>query len=218
MVGDGKMKTGEMTIAAYLDALAAKESTPGGGGAAALTGSQAAALLSMVINFTLGNKKYIGVQEEMARRLTLSEQLRRDLLDLADRDEEAFNAVAACYGMPKATEDEKAARTAALQDALKGAAKVPFITAEKCLAVIKLAEPVGAAGNRNVVSDAATALFLAAAALHSAIINVNINLKFIKDEAFVEEWSSKRAGLLAQAESAHAAAKAVCEHALEMTL
>lgn len=212
------MQTGELTIRAFLDALAARESTPGGGGAAALTGAQAAALVSMVINFTIGNKKYAAVEDAMRSHLAESEALRKELLILADRDVEAFTAVSACYGMPRSTAEEKAARTAAMQKALKGAAEVPFTTAEQALAVIKLAEPVAKEGNTNVVSDAATALYLAHSALQSALINVNINLKFIKDEAYVATWSAKRDALLAETADAYAATKAACEATLEVTL
>ncbi len=216
-MGDNQ-STGDLTVSGFLEALAARTSTPGGGGAAALSGSMAAALVSMVINFTAGSKKYADVEQEMQRHLAVSERLRGELLALADRDVEAFNAVSACYGMPKATDEEKAARTAALQEALKGATRVPYQTAEKCLAVIELVEPVGAKGNANVVSDAATALYLATAALHSALVNVNINLKFIKDEAFVAEWSAKREDLLARLADVHVRAAAACEQTLGMAL
>lgn len=212
------LTTANSTVGAFLDALAAGESTPGGGGAAALSGSQAAALISMVINFTIGKKKYAAVEAEMQEHLARSEQLRRDLLELADKDVEAFTAVAACYSMPKETDEEKAARTAAMQAALKGAAKVPYSTAEKCLAVMELAVPVGEKGNSNVVSDAATALYLANAALHSAILNVNVNLKYIRDEDFVAEFSSKRNALLARTETVYAAAKAACEATIGVSL
>ncbi len=210
--------TGKMTVQEFLDALAAEQSTPGGGGAAALTGSQGAALVSMVIRFTLGRKKYADVQEEMAGYLEQSEALRRELLELVDRDAAAFDAVAACYSMPKETEEQKAARQAAMQQALKGAAEVPFITAQKCLEVIRLAEPVGAKGNANVVSDAAVAAHLAYAGLRSALINVHINLKFIKDQDFVAEWGEKAARLREDADAAYAQALAACQQTLGVTV
>lgn len=210
--------TADMAIGAFSDVLAAKQSTPGGGGAAAIAGSQAAALVSMVINFTLGNPKYAGVEAEMKEYLQQSEALRHTLLALADRDVEAFNAVSACYGMPRTTDAEKAARTAALQEALKGATQVPFQTAEKCLAVLRLVEPVGRKGNANVVSDAGAALYLAKAALHSALINVSINLKLIKDAQFVAEWSAKQANIVADAATAYAAGQSACETTLGVAL
>lgn len=211
-------QTMEMTIGEFADALAAQTSTPGGGGAAAVTGSMAASLVSMVIQFTLGKKKYAEVEAEFQSLLRESEALRGELLALADADVEAFTDVSATYSMPRDTDDEKAARTAALQDALKQAAKVPFITAEKCLEVIMLAEPVGARGNANVVSDAATAIYLGTAALKAAVANVNVNLKLIKDEEFVSEWSSRRDALLASSEKAIAAATDACQATLGIAL
>ncbi|HXF63667.1 MAG TPA: cyclodeaminase/cyclohydrolase family protein [Caldilineaceae bacterium] len=212
------MKIGEMTVAALLDALAAKQSTPGGGGAAAVTGSQAAALLSMVANFTLGNKKYAAVQEEMERHLAASEALRRELLALADADADAFARVAAGYAMPRETEEQKEARSAALQAALRDATQVPLATAQKALAVIRLVAPVAAAGNPNVVSDAATALYLAEAALHAALVNVNINLKFLKDETFVRTTAEQRDRLLAEAAEAGTAGRLACREGLGFEL
>ncbi len=212
------MKTGELTIADFLDVLAAKQSTPGGGGAAALTGSQAAALLSMVANFTVGAKKYADVQEEMKVYLAEAEALRLRLLALADEDVVAFQGVTACYAMPKESDAEKAARTEALQAALKEAARVPFNTADSAVAVMKLVKPVAEKGNSNVVSDAAVALYLADAALHAAIVNVNINLKFIKDKDYVESFSVARNSLLAAGAVALAEGKAACQQVLEIEL
>lgn len=212
------MKTGEMTIANFLDALAAKQPTPGGGGAAALTGSQAAALLCMVANFTLGAKKYADVHEEMRGYLAQAEALRLKLLALADEDVAAFNGVSACYAMPKESDSEKAARTEALQAALKEAARVPFVAAEAALEVMKLVSPVAAKGNPNVVSDAAVALYLAEAALRASIVNVNINLKFIKDEQFVKSYTTARNDLLGAAATASIRGKMACQQVLEIEL
>ena len=212
------MNAAHMTTTEFVDALAAGQPTPGGGGAAALTGSQAAALVSMVINFTVGKKKYAEVEVEMQGYLLRTETLRRELLAAVDADAAAFDAVTATYALPKETDAEKAARTAALQEALKHAAAVPFAVAEQCLEIMRLAAPVGAKGNSNVVSDAATALYLAFAALKSAIVNVNVNLKFIKDEAFVAAWTVKVNGFLAEADAVYAEAKAAIEGTLGVTL
>lgn len=206
--------TSEMRIGDFVDALAAGTSTPGGGGAAAVTASIGAALISMVINFTVGRKKYAAVEEEMQGYLAQLATLRAELLDLADADVSAFTAVAATYAMPKETDDEKSARSAAMQEGLKGATLVPYETAEKCLALLLIAAPVAEKGNVNVVSDAATAINLAQGALLSAIVNVDINLKSIKDESFVGEWGAKRDTLLAQADLALAVARRAANQTL----
>lgn len=207
-----------LPIETFLDALAAGESTPGGGAAAALTGGQAAALLSMVLNFTIGRKKYAPVEEEMRGLLGRTEALRGELLALADKDAEAFGAVAACYGMPRSTGEEKAARTAAMQKALKGATEVPFAIASLCAELLELARPIAEKGNPNVVSDAATAAHLAHAALHSGLVNVKINLAYIKDEAYVNEWQAKSDGLISAGEEAYSAARHACTETLGVAI
>ncbi len=209
---------GDSTLQEFLDALASGESTPGGGGAAAFVGSQAAALLSMVLNFTVGRKKYAHVEAEMQAILTRTEELRAELLQMVEQDAEAFGAVAACYTMPRTTDEEKAARSAAMQAGMKGAAKVPFRVAEKCLELMKLAEPVAVAGNANVVSDAATSIYLALAGLNSGLLNVEINLKYIKDSQFNQEWADKVADLRAAAADAYTTAAAACSATLEVTI
>jgi formiminotetrahydrofolate cyclodeaminase len=212
------MTTADMSIATFLAAVAARQTMPGGGAAAAVTGAQAAALVSMVINFTLGNAKYAAVEAEMQEYLAQSEVLREVILAQADRDIEAFNAVAAGYALPRRTDEEKAARSAAIQAALKGATEVPFVLAEQCVALLRLIEPVARQGNTNVVSDAATALHLAQGAFESALVNVNINLKALKDEEFVAQATARRDALQAEAAAAHAAAKAACIQSLGIPL
>ena len=208
------LDTAGTPIKTFLNDLAAGESTPGGGAAAALTGSQAAALLSMVLNFTVGRKKYAAVEEEVRGLLLRTEEMRAELLTLADKDAEAFGAVAACYSMPRSTEEEKAARTGAMQAALRGATEVPFSIAELCADVLKLTAPVAEKGNRNVVSDAATAAHLAHAGLYSALVNVDINLKFLKDDAFVTQKNAEVAALKSSAENDYLAARSACTDAL----
>lgn len=210
--------TSEMTTGEFISALAAQQPTPGGGGAAALTGSQAAALVTMVINFTTGKKKYAAVEEEMQQHRIQSNRLQEELLTLADKDVEAFDAVAATYGMPKESDAEKAARSTAMQLALKGAARVPMTVAEKCLEVMALSVPVGAKGNVNVVSDAASALYLAHAALLCAIANVNINLKSINDADFNGEFSGKVAALLEEAAKLYAEGRVAISEVLGVPL
>jgi formiminotetrahydrofolate cyclodeaminase len=210
--------TGELTLNDFLDALASNQPMPGGGAAAAICGAQAAALVSMVINFTLGNKKYAAVEAEMRDYLRRSEALRAEIAAVADRDIDAFNAVAACYRMPRTTDEEKAARSAALQIALKGATEVPFMLAGQCIDLLQLIEKVGAKGNANVVSDAATALHLARAAFASALVNIDINLKSLKDAEFVAESAARRARLVAQMSGAYELARSACEQTLEISL
>ncbi|MCY4079212.1 MAG: cyclodeaminase/cyclohydrolase family protein [Caldilineaceae bacterium] len=206
--------TAGTTIETFLNELASGESTPGGGAAAALTGSQAAALLSMVLNFSVGRKKYAAVEEELRGHLSRTEGMRAELLNLADKDAEAFGAVAACFAMPRTTEEERAARTKSMQAALRGAAEVPFEIATLCAHILEVTAPVAEKGNSNVVSDAATAAHLAQAALDSALVNVDINLKWLKDEEYVTRMQAEVAALRASAAKNYSAARAACTRTL----
>ena len=212
------LDTAGTPIETFLNDLAAGESTPGGGAASALTGGQAAALLSMVLNFTVGRKKYADVAEELSGLLLRTEKMRQELLTLADKDAEAFGAVAACYTMPRSTEAEKAARTTAMQAALRGAAEVPFSIAALCADLLELTAPIAEKGNPNVVSDAATAAHLAHAALHSALVNVNINLKWLKDDDFVTKTQAAVSALKASAEKNYIAARTACTKTLDVEI
>ena len=208
------LDTAGTTIETFLNELASGESTPGGGAAAALTGSQAAALLSMVLNFTVGRKRYAAVEEELRGHLMRTEEMRVELLAFADKDAEAFGAVAACFSMPRTTEEEKAARTEAMQVALRRAAEVPFAIAALCADLLELAAPIAEKGNPNVVSDAATAAHLAHAALYSALVNVDINLEWLKDDAFVTKTKAEVAVLRESAEKSYFAARTSCTETL----
>jgi formiminotetrahydrofolate cyclodeaminase len=190
-------------LGAFLDDLASERSTPGGGGAAAISGAMGAALVSMVCNLTIGKPKYVEVEAEMKEVLARSEQLRADLTKAIGDDVEAFDAVMAAYGSPKgATEDEKAARTARIQAALKEATDVPLECARLCSEVIKLADVAAQKGNLNVVSDAGVAVQCAYSGLTSAALNVRVNARSIKDRDFAEERLAELEGVLAEARAA----------------
>ena len=166
----------------FLEELASNSPTPGGGSVAALAGALGAALISMVGNLTIGKKKYEDVEEDIKRIISSSEKLRYELSQLIEEDVKVFNNFMATYKMPKGTEDEKKIRTEKIQASLIKAAKVPLRVAYKCLDVLNLSKEVAENGNINVISDAGVAVLMAEAALGSAILNVKINVRMIKDE------------------------------------
>lgn len=168
----------------FMDKLASKSPEPGGGSVAALTGALGAALVSMVSNLTLGKEKYKDVQPQIEQLLKESEKLRQDMQDLIQKDTEAYGALSAVYKMPKATDEEKAARSAKMQEALKTACQVPFEIGERALDVAKLASRAADIGNVGAVSDAGVAVLLAQACAQSAALNVRINVNSIKDELY----------------------------------
>lgn len=176
-------------ISNFLDELASNSPTPGGGSVAALAGALGAALISMVGNLTVGKKKYEDVEEDIKKMISSSEKLRYELSQLIEEDVKVFNNFMVTYKMPKETEDEKKIRAEMIQESLIKAAKVPLRVAYKCLDILSLSKEVAEKGNINVVSDAGVAVLMAEAALESAILNVKINLKMIKDEKTKEELS-----------------------------
>jgi formiminotetrahydrofolate cyclodeaminase len=185
----------------FMDKLASKSPEPGGGSVAALTGALGAALVSMVANLTLGKEKYKDVQPQIELLLKESEQLRTDLQDLIQKDTEAYGALSAVYKMSKGTDEEKAARTAAMQGALKIACQVPFEIGLTSLEVAKLAERAADIGNVGAVSDAGVAVLLAQACAQSAALNVKINVNSIKDEAYNKDTWTRMQDTLKQVAS-----------------
>jgi len=186
----------DMTIQTFLDGLASKASTPGGGGAAAVSGAMGAALISMVANFTLGKKGYEDVKDQSKEILAKSEQLRASLTDAIKDDVDVFNRVMASYGLPKETDEEKAARSIEIQAALKAATDVPLECATLCKEVINLSQPIADIGNKNVISDAGVAVLAGYAGLRSAALNVYINIGGIKDKEFADDRRQKLESLL----------------------
>jgi formiminotetrahydrofolate cyclodeaminase len=186
----------EKPVTTFLDELSSSAPAPGGGSVAALSGALGAALISMVCNLTVGKKKYADVQEDIKVLLAQSEALRKELVELLEADVEVYTEVSRAMKMPRATGEEKAARTVAMQKALKAATDVPMQVAEACVEVMELCQPAAEKGNINAVSDAGVAVLMAEAGLRSAALNVLINLAWIKDEAFVTENRAKLDTLL----------------------
>lgn len=175
----------------FLKRLASDAPTPGGGSVSAYAGAMAGALVSMVGTLTQG--KQMPAADEFDGMEILIEQghaIAQTLAEAVDRDSQAFDAVMAAFKLPKATDEEKAARSLAIQEATKGAAEVPLEVANECLAAAELALVALERGNSNCASDAGVAGILAVAGLEGAILNVAINLGSIKDADWV---AAKRA-------------------------
>ena len=177
----------DKTVSQFLDELASNSPAPGGGSVAALAGAAGAALASMVCNLTIGKKKYAEVQDEMKAVLEQTELLRKELTQLIDKDTEAFNSVMAAFGMPKGTEQEQAARSAAVQEATKAATLVPLSVMRTCEKALLHARTVAQKGNKNSASDAGVAALMFQAGCGGAALNVRINLGGLNDAAFVQQ-------------------------------
>ncbi|WP_087142812.1 methenyltetrahydrofolate cyclohydrolase, partial [Crenothrix polyspora] len=176
----------DTAIDVFLDELASKSATPGGGSVAALMGAQAAALISMVCNLTIGKPKYAEVETDMHALLVKSEALREKLTHMIKADVDVFNHLMAVYGMPKETDAEKNRRSAAIQTVLKDATDVPLTCARACAEAINLSQIAAQKGSVAVISDAGVATMAAYAGLKSAALNVYINTGSLKDKVFTD--------------------------------
>ena len=181
----------EQRVVDFVAATASKEPTPGGGAIAALTGATGAALAEMVANLTFGKKGYEEVQPEMEELQAKAEGLRKRMLELSQADADVFNIFMNALGLPKSTDEEKSKRTAAIQQAYKDAAMVPFEIGELAYQIFDLAELASKKGNQNLITDGIIAAINARAAVKAAFLNVRINLSGIKDEAFVADVTAK---------------------------
>jgi methenyltetrahydrofolate cyclohydrolase len=175
------------TIEAFLGQLAARVPAPGGGATAALHAAQSAALVAMVARYSNG-ARYDA--ELMGRIFAEADGLRDEALSLAEADAAAFGAVSEAYQLPKETDELLDARSAAIAAALTGAARPPAEVIRTSARLIELAEALLPAGNRNVVTDVAAAAEAARAAAVTARVNIEVNLRGIKDAAIRAELSA----------------------------
>jgi glutamate formiminotransferase/formiminotetrahydrofolate cyclodeaminase len=179
---------GVSTEASFLDALAAGTPAPGGGSAAAQAGAMGAALVAMVARLTLGKKKYAGVEARMAEIVEQAEALRQSLQAAVAADAAAFEQVMAAMRLPKEGEQERTARSQAVELATRKATEVPLAVAEQACQVLELAAEVTESGNVNAASDAGSAGALARACLTAAGLNVQINAASLADRSMADAW------------------------------
>lgn len=176
------MNTSEMTIENYLEELSSKKAVPGGGNASALAGAEGAALAAMVVNLTLGKKKYLDVEEELRDALRHAEDVRKVFLRLADKDAEVFLPLSRAYSMPKNTEEEKKVRDAYMEHVLYDAAMVPLNIVECVAGFLPVLKKIAQKGSKIAISDAFVAAGLFHAAVEGASINVRVNANLMKNE------------------------------------
>lgn len=189
----------EKSIRQFADELASSDPVPGGGSTAALAGALGAGLVSMVCNLTIGKEKYRDAEPKMREVLGETEALRQQMLDLLEADTQVYSKVIAAYRLPRATPEEKQARSKAIQAALRAAADVPLELARLSSKVVQLALPAAELGNPSAISDAAVGALLAASAFEGGALNVETNLGQISDTAYDEtalkELSNLRGGV-----------------------
>jgi formiminotetrahydrofolate cyclodeaminase len=205
------MRLRDLSLAAFLDQAASASPTPGGGAVAAVGGALAAAMVAMPARLTEGRRQYEAVQAQAVALRAAADAARQALLDLAEADVDAYDAVMAALRLPRGTDAERAARTAALQSALVEATRVPAAVVGRCRAVLALAETAAGIINRNALGDVATAGFLADGAMRAAAAQATLNLAGITDAAFTAAVAAELAPSAAEGSARVAAITAAVE-------
>ena len=181
----------DLSIKDFLEKVAGNDPVPGGGSIAALNGAIASALAAMVASLTIDKKGYEENSELMKHIQHLSVAQQQLFVTDIDRDSDAYNRVFSCFKLPKATDQEKMARSAAIQEATQFAALVPMEVARRAYELMEVIGDVARLGNRNAVTDACVAMMAARSAVLGALMNVRINLGSLKDKVFVEQLQSE---------------------------
>lgn len=174
----------------YLNELSSNSPTPGGGNVSALCGALASCLGSMVCSLTIGKKKYLEVESDMMKIRNKLSAYKEHFVDLAEKDNNAFNKVMEAFKLPKDNDEEKAKRLFKIEQATLEAAKVPEEVIYYCGEILPLIKTVVEKGNQNSVSDAGVALLLLNAASQGAYLNVLINCSSLKENSEAKEISN----------------------------
>jgi formiminotetrahydrofolate cyclodeaminase len=190
-IADRKGSLVEMTARGFADELSTDSPAPGGGSVAAYCGALGGALGAMVANLTVGKKGLEESWDAMKAAARRGQELKDWFLAAVDEDTAAFNRVMDAFRLPGKSPEDAAAKTAAVEEATKGATLVPLSVLERSLEVLDLAEETVARGNPNSVSDAGVAALCARACAQGAYLNVRINLKNLSDAAWVAETRRK---------------------------
>ena len=207
----------QRTVLDFTDEVSRDSPAPGGGSVAALAGALGAALASMVANLTHGKEGTETRDAELERVAEDAQRVKDRLVAAVDADSEAFQGFMSALRMPQGTPEEKVERARKMQEGLEAAVQVPWSTAEASYAAMQLAHSVVTHGNPSSLSDGAVGVQIAYAGVRGGLWNVLINLKDMKDPAYVAEKRAACGSLLAQARAlAEEAAAAVDERLIAM--
>ena len=193
------MRLTEATVSGLLAAFRSSEPTPGGGSAAALAGAAGASLLAMVAGLPKPRAAEAADLERLKDAGVRATALASRLESLINEDSDAYAGVVDAFRLPKSNDDEKTARSAAIQRALTGATETPLTVMRHCVEALALAPAVMALGNENATTDAQVGVGLLKAALQGAGDNVEINLGSLKDAEYVARVREESARLLTRA-------------------
>lgn len=181
----------DLTVREYLDVLKSDAPAPGGGSVSALAGAQGAGLLKMVCDLTLGKEKYKDFEAAVKEVRPVFEEAEEALTAGIDRDTEAFNMVMAAFGMPKDSDEEKAARREAIQKGTIASTEAPLENMKQAFRALEAAEKLAGKFNPNCMSDFGVGVMNLKLCIQGAFMNVKINLPGIKDEGLAAELAKQ---------------------------
>lgn len=183
----------------FLEILSSAAPVPGGGGASAAVGAFSSALGMMVANLTIGKKKYADVEEEVVEVKEQLLALQKELVELADKDAEAFEPLSKAYGLPKDTPEQKEEKERVMEKALYEASIVPLQIMKTVAKVMELLETLGEKGSKIAISDVGVAILFARAALEGASLNIYINTRLMKDREQAERLNKESDDMIEEA-------------------
>jgi len=195
------VKLDQLSVREFITELSSGNPTPGGGSVAALCGALGAALSGMVANLTVDRERYEQTRKSMEEAKKTAANLSARFLELMQEDSDTYQKVMAAFALPKETDDQKASRRAAIEEAMKQAALVPLDTLRASEELIRVARDAVKGGNPNAITDAAAAVQLANTTAVVASYNVQINISRIEDQAFVAKCEKEVTDILERQEA-----------------
>ena len=208
---DSASKLVDLTVTGFAEETSRESPAPGGGTISAYMGALGASLGTMVANLSSHKPGWDDRWKEFSEWADKGQAIARELLHLVDEDTEAFNRIMAAFGMPKKTDEDKAARSAAIQDATLYAAQVPLRTMKESMKVFEICRAMVMEGNPNSVSDAGVGVLAARAAVLGAGMNVKINAGSLKDRSVADALIAEANELIKKANAEEADITAIVE-------
>ena len=198
---DSRSRLTDLTVKGFADETARESPAPGGGSVAAYMGAMGAALGTMVANLSAHKPGWDNRWEKFSNWAEQGIAIEQELLHLVNEDTEAFNKIMAAFGMPKATDDDKARRAEAIENATLFAAQIPLLTMKAAMKVLPLCRAMAETGNPNSVSDAGVGALAARSAVIGAALNVKINAASLQDKATAQSLIDEAEALVKQAKA-----------------
>ena len=208
---DSASKLVDLTVTGFAEETSRESPAPGGGTISAYMGALGASLGTMVANLSSHKPGWDDRWQEFSVWADKGQAIAKELLHLVDEDTEAFNRIMAAFGMPKKTDEDKAARSAAIQDATLYAAQVPLRTMKESMKVFEICRAMVMEGNPNSVSDAGVGVLAARAAVLGAGMNVKINAGSLKDRSVADALIAEANELIKKANAEEADITAIVE-------